>query len=276
MAEVKKYGFWKTIPLSFFSQDVYRDVATRKTSGMSYLVVLAFIAAIAMAGLAAVFTLENIDLEKVSPIIMQLPETMEIKDGELILPENKPYLIEAEGKTFAVLDTSGEYTFDNLGEDLIIVATKEYVALYDTGEKDVEMVRYSEKIEDGFSTSRQEIYEFSDNFIKNWGDYVPVGVFIITAIFATLFHFVYVLVQVLFFSIVGVILNASLKLKLDYSDVFRMTIVSIIPVALMDVLVSYVLQIQYSAWIFVAIAIGWIVFGMTSLKKPKVKNIEQN
>lgn len=290
----KRFGFWKTIFLTFFSKDVYQDIAeNREGSGSLYLLTLSFLAT-SIAALILIFvfifvvplnTLINEGLEEGAEIIMpQLPETMEIREGEMILPKSEPYFIQYEGQTFMVMDTSGEYSVDDLNENLMAVITKDYFAFYNSNDKKTELARFKDFCDESpelcntGELTKEELYQLIKEGIQAISPYIPVILIIIgliTALFFSLFIFVYHFIQALLFSLVSLLLSSIVKVHLKYNDLLRITIFAMTPMIIINIILTC-LAIQYSGFIFFGVVTAYLVFALTSLKQkipPKGENI---
>lgn len=161
-----KYIYLKTVYLSFFSQDLYRDVLRNwKGLGLKYLMMLSFFAAV-ITSVNLVRMLHSFDtaevadnitnrlfedpdlsfeqnLNRVLDIVSQIPSVM-VKDSELSISEKEPYFIKdpISGKDWLIFDSTGEYkTLE--GTDAIFLITKSSVIL--KNENGVEEVNYLDR-----------------------------------------------------------------------------------------------------------------------------------
>lgn len=109
---MRKYNYLQAFVLAFYSAELYRDVAKNwRGSGLGYLLALIILCLLIMG--ISLYRLQqsiNILIQNVAPAIMtQLPE-MEIKQHELIVHAQMPYVIKDQktAKPLAVIDTTGK------------------------------------------------------------------------------------------------------------------------------------------------------------------------
>src|SRR5438445_8530600 len=109
---MKQYGWFRAMIMSFYSRNLYRDVAENWGLGtFVYLFLLLSICwAVLMFHIQPGITLAT--AQAINEIVPQLPAPMIVKDGKLVTPENKPYIILSKEtkEVIAVIDTSGKYT----------------------------------------------------------------------------------------------------------------------------------------------------------------------
>jgi len=285
--QAKKYGILKTIFLSFFSKDAYQDIAWRREgSGSLFLLLLSYsvITLIILVIFVILFFLPvkekaiEIVNETAEIALPQLPETMEIRDGQLVVPKNEPYLIEFEGKVVVIIDTSGQYSINDVSVELPVVFTKEYMAVYNESKHRVESFRFQEMCVEGIELcnrnfTREELYEYTLEFIEKYAPYFPIIFLIvglISALFFGLFAFVYYFIQAVLFSLVALAIKAILKLDLKYNDILRITIFAMVPMLIINIVLIF-LNIQYSTFIYALIIIGYIAYALTALKEKRVQ-----
>ena len=76
--------------------------------------------------------------------------------------------------------------------------------------------------------------------------------------------FVYRIVQALFYSVFGLVIAKSLRSRLTYGGVLRVTVVALTPAVLAKTLLWNDLGFPFSWVLYFLIAIGYLAFGLTS------------
>jgi len=123
---MQQYNMLQAIFMSFYSRKLYQDVANQ-WGGKVFLYLLLVLA---LSWLFPVYQLQqsfSLMVNQLSnKIVSQIP-VMTIKDGKLITPENRPYIITDPDShvNMAIIDTSGKYTnLQQLKTGILITKTE--------------------------------------------------------------------------------------------------------------------------------------------------------
>lgn len=252
---MKEYGYLQALYKSFYSPKLYRDVAWNWGADVVfYLFLLTFIC-------------WGVLLLKYQPIIgnglrnivhkmgEQVPE-MEIVNGEIKTPENKPYfIIDPDTKeTIAIIDTSGEYGALKNGESKpTILVTKKQIFYVESETNDIHVKDIPETLTMVVDPSYlKEKIIFSASWL--WLLLLPLR---------SLYLWIGRLLQVLFYAALGKLFAYMTHIPLRYGQVFKLSAVALTPPIIIVTAVAWFdVYLRYSAWIIFAIAIGYLIFAI--------------
>ena len=133
---MNQYNIFQALYLSFFSKDFYRDVA-RNWGGKTFLYLLFLVA---LSWLAATINIQrNLNYGykyQSDAYIAQIP-VMEVVNGKLKTPENRPYSIKDpdNGQLIAIIDTTGKYTTLDQSHTAILVTQTSVISKRDNETK---------------------------------------------------------------------------------------------------------------------------------------------
>lgn len=246
---MKKYGIFHPLVLSFFSKDLYIDVAANwKGSGFLYLLLLAFICSFPNT-LRLSKALKNIPAE-LEPIIIQFPD-IKITDGNVSIDKPEPYIINdpsQDNKPAIIIDTTGKYTSLEGTPAQVLITKTQLIAKN----------RNSTRVYD--LTSIKNFVLTKDiirKFLKAFFGWFPVVAFP----FIIGFLFVYRILNVLIFSVCGLIMAALLKTKMSFEQLMRLSAMAITPAIIAGILLSFAdFKIPFLLRVFVGL--GYLFFAI--------------
>ena len=241
---MSKYSLFQIPLLSFYSSDVYRDMALNKKGiGFAYLFLL-----LAFCWLILVLVIDNkIDayFEEYAPaFLVQFPE-ITIQDGKASLRESQPYYIDdpETGRPIAVIDTTG--TIKTLEDtDAVILMNRNTV----TFEKNKLETRTFHLSEIGDMVIDRELMS---KWIETTKTYMPVLMYP----FALAGSFLYRIIQMMLYAAFGMVFASMLKAELDFSQLLRLSVVAVTPSIIINTLL-WIAGINFPM-------IGLIFFGLT-------------
>ncbi len=254
---VRKYNLFHAIFMSFFSKDFYRDVA-RNWYGLSivFLLILVLITGIPLL-LEMNAGINQFVQQSSTQVVQQMPRVT-IKNGRLSTPQNRPYLItmEADGEQEKIIiDTTGKYTsIEQTGARILVTSTQVYMKKNDN-ETRVYTLENVENLEFGQEDVTYWINLFAKWFMIFFAPFMLAGIF--------LFRFM----QVLLYTVFGLLMKAVLNSKLNYGALLSLTAMSLAPV----ILINFILDISGSGvslpwYVNFLIAMGYLFFGIKSEK----------
>ncbi len=252
---MRKYGCFHAILLSFYSRDLYRDVA-QNWGGRVLLYLLLLLSLCALVITLDVQFLINKDFPPlVEKVTAQAPE-LKIVKGIVSTPQNRPYLLRDPDtkKVFAVIDTSGKYTtIEN--SDLTFLLTKTYfMSQSDRHEIKKSMLPTSLNADLKPDEVKHVIDKGASWF---WVIIFPAILF---------FTYIYRILQAFFYAIFGRIMAAFTSSSLGYFDILKLTMVTVTPAILIKLLVSLTFGFFYLDWlVYFLIAMGYLLFAITSV-----------
>lgn len=263
---MRKYSIFQIPLLSFYSSDLYRDMAlNRKGIGFGYLFLL-----LAFCWLVIILAMDNrMDtyLDEHAPaFLVQFPE-ITILDGKASIRESQPYYINdpETGRPFAVIDTTG--TINSLDDtDAVILLNKNTVIF----EKN--------KIE----TRTFNLNEVSDmvidsNLLSKWIEatktYFPAVIYP----FAFAGSCFYRAIQMLIYAAFGLLFASMLKAEIEFSQLLRLSVVAATPSILINTLLwTTGMNMPMTGLIFFGMSMVYLYLGIkaTIETEPEEEAVE--
>jgi hypothetical protein len=267
---MKQYGFLQALVMSFYSRDLYRDVA-KNWGGNAFiylllLLALCWIPLTIATQMALNVAMYSKDATPIDTFVAQIPVLTLKKDGTLSTPENKPYLIYTPNpkKLVAVVDTTGQYTtIENQPFDVLVTKTS-YIGRKDDGTIEIHQV------------PKGTDYVLHPDVIvakvKGWLGYLWIIMFPV----AILGAFIGRLILALFYALIGKIMSLVSNAELPYSTIYLLTLVALTPAivigTVLDVtnllLTAAGVGFAHMGLIYFAIAMIYLFFAIIS-NKPK-------
>lgn len=211
--------------MSFFSQDLYRDVG-RNWRGCAFLYLLLLLALCSIPKMMMLYSGFSGFLTDVAPQLLSQIPAITVSEGQVSIDREEPYFIRdpKSGETIAVIDTTGQ--FESLGEaGTYVLVTKTQV-----------MVRKSTRETRTFDLSGIRHFRLGPDVIYRW--LAVAAKWLIIALFPILVFgsFVYRIVQALIYGLIGILFGKITKAFLDYRSLIRLSIVAVTPAIIVDTL----------------------------------------
>jgi len=257
---MRQFNYWQAIYQSFYSKALYRDVANHWGAGVFLYLLL--VLAISWSIIMAVQVQPTITRESLLTLKQFAPQfpIMTIDKGIVTTPSNKPYLIKNPDtqKIVAIIDTSGQYkTLDSQAH---------YALLTDK--------QFFWKQGDGIV----KVYNIPNDFtaelnptdlrttLEKW---VPWLWVILFPLFL-LFSFCYRIVQSLLYAIIGEVLVLLTGIKLSYSKIVKLTMVSITPAIVIGTALDWIDLNFHREWLFYfVLSMGYLFYAIWANKEEK-------
>lgn len=250
-----QYNIFQALYMSFYSRDLYRDVGRNWGAGtFLYLFVLVTIVWSISIGVL-ILPLSKFDQAPIDRVVTQIP-VMEIKDGVLITPAAKPYVIESVGakkrdQFKLIIDTTGQYkTLESSNADILITST---TAMIRTKPNEVRIYEYPKDMNETIQP-----VELKNTIIKAlYIIAIPVIFFIILGAFC------YHIIKALLYSLIGKVFNNSLS----YGTILQITMVAITPALVLSLVLSLLQQGFFLEWLlYFIISMFYMFFGINANK----------
>jgi hypothetical protein len=268
---MKQYSGWQALFLSFWSADLYRDVA-KQWQGVGYLYLLAVVS------LTVLFVSAQIQVvgvpkaqELVDSIINQLP-SIKIEKGKLSIDKASPYVIRdpKSGITLITFDMSDKPMSLAESKGMVLVTTKSVIARKHTslrkdtgadGRSVVEEV-YPLDAVDSFTLDKALVETTIHTFL-NW-----VGV-LVFAVWLP-FGFLFCVVQTLIYALFGKVFTSMMSVDLGYPTLIRLAAIALTPVLLLDSVVK-VSGADPPFWTLccIVLALGYLWFAVYANSQDK-------
>ena len=251
-----KYGYLRTIYLSFYSRDLYRDVAKNWHGGVVlYLLLLLTISwAIMMFPVQSII---NQSQEKfLDTLTPQVPQ-ITIKQGEAVTPLKRPYIIKdpSNNEPFAVIDTTGKYKNPEEANTQVLLTKTQFI--YADTENSISITNIPKNITMIINPEmiKQKIMRFTG--------YAWVILFPLLLLGSLLYR----LVQVCVYSIIGEIYTKLAKIPLSFSAVTKLTAVAITPdIVCATVFDFFDIHFPYKMLFYFVLSMCYLIFAIRANK----------
>ncbi|HIJ60201.1 MAG TPA: DUF1189 family protein [Nitrospirae bacterium] len=253
--EKKKFSIFHAPFLSFFSSELYRDVAYRwKGLGIAYLcfITLFFV-------VPEVIKIQkdlNNYINEVSPNIIRQFPVLEIKEGVLSINASSPYKIyyKQEKKPLIIIDTTKAYNSPKDAKVLIYI--NERSVFFKKTEDDYTSIDFS-KFDDmviTHETLTQYVQAIKQSFIFFFSPFIY------------LFALMYFVIQVIFCASVGLLIAKKTCPELNFTQLMRLSSIAFTP-PLFLVIVHSILNIEftYSGPVSLLFTICYLYFGLRAV-----------
>ena len=254
---MKKYSIFHLPILSFFSGELYRDVALNwRGVCFGYLFLLILICTI-----PRMFHIKNrisLFIDEEAPSLLENVPKISITDGQVQIDEPQPYYIMApdSNEVIAIIDTTGEIqSLDDTDAFILLTKTKLIHR-----QSDVEYRTYD--------LSDVKEFELDENRIMGWLNTFKKLVLPLFFPFILLGSFVFRIIQALIYAAIGLVFASIYNLKLSYNSLLRMAVVAITPCIIVRTVFKIAsVQIPMSGLWFFLLAMGYLFFGVWSISQ---------
>jgi len=222
-------SFFRDIKNSIFSFPFYKEAKERPVSrAVKFLLGLVALMTVLISirlSFDALYWIEKIG----AWMGESLPE-ITVTGGEASSPVHQPYQVEAEGKNFVfVLDTTGSIGDVPAQYPSGILVTKNRLIFKENNfqKREYDLARLS-----GVVVNKQTIEELKRTLKILAVPLLAVGLF--------LYFFFARLIQVLFFSLISVVINLAGEIGLSYQAMFAIGVYALVPCSLLGTLVALI------------------------------------
>ena len=252
---MKQYSIYHIPVMSFFSKDLYRDVALQwKGTGVAYLLLLLIICCV--PSIVRMYTGFADFVDNEAPkVVSQIP-TISIVDGKASIQEDQPYAIidpDTE-KVIIIIDTTG--TITSLGETEALGLITETDATFKKNA--IETRTFSFRDVQDFTLTQERI--------TRWLNVARKLVVPVLFPFIVLWFFAFRIVQVLVYAAIGLLFSSWFKSNMLYLTLIRLAVVAVTPCIIIKTVLG-VLQVDIPVaglWYFL-IAIGYLFFAVRAV-----------
>ena len=226
---MKKYSILKPVVLSFYSKELYRDVAQQwRGTGFAYLFLLLALAWFPVALKVHTGFVEWLN-QNAPAFLLQVP-SITIRNGQVSADVETPYVITTnKGEPVAIIDLTGQRT-DLDDTPAVILLTQDKLLLKQTNPRETRMYDLSQV--QSFSLNRQDL--------EGWAGWARTWFGMIFYLIVLPSEYVYRIVQALLYAAIGLAFCKSLKVSMNYLTVLRLTVIALTPVILVQTILSLV------------------------------------
>lgn len=245
-----KYKGFQALYMSFFSADLYRDVA-QNWRGVGYLYLfLTFTCVWLILSVLVQFECNRF-IQANSQVVVEKWPTLTLKDGKATIDKESPYIIQSNDLT-VVFDMGNHPTFPENKQGVLVTATD--ARSHDSKGEEKPILDFS----------KQSDNVVDQKTIQQWINSVKVFVGIVLVV-AGAFVFPWILIQGLIYAGIGCVAASAMNVKLEFAQVLRITSVAFTPALLLDVIIhACMLKPFWALWIvvWIALVVGYVIFGV--------------
>jgi hypothetical protein len=251
---MKRYSIFHAFVLSFFSRDLYKDVAHHwRGVGFLYLLLLLTICWVPTCiKVGADFS--KFANDEAPGVLEQVPN-ITIANGEVSISEPMPYTIKnpKTDETLAIIDTTGQTTVESSNVPVLLTKTSL-------------MIRRTNRSESRlYNLSGVQQFSLTKEWLYSWLGLAKTFLPIIVFPFMLLGSYVYRILQALLYAAIGLIFVSVLKAGLTYSALLRLSVIAVTPVLILDTIRSLTGPTIPFWWLICfLIAMGYLYFGVKS------------
>ena len=250
---MKRYSILHPFVLSFFSKDLYADVA-HNWKGAAFLY-LGLLLIVCWLPNAIKITSGVSKLAKQAPQLLDQIPDITITNGEVSVNEPMPLSIKnpKTGETIGIIDTTGQTTsLANTGASFLL--TKHSLILKD--QPNSASVRI-------YDLSNVKEFSLTKDRMARWLSLAGTLLPVVVIPFVLIASYVYRLVQALIYAAIGLIFNSVLKAGLKYPALIRLSFIAVTPVVILDT-IRDLAGIAIPFWTFICflIAMAYLFFGV--------------
>ncbi len=257
---MRKYGCLRGIAKSFYSPDLYRDVAVNWGGE----IVLYLFLLLALCWGCLVVPVQQIINSAYADFsqktLPQIPD-MSIKNGELVTPEARPYIIKdlSDNSIIAVIDTSGEYK--SLDKTPAVLLITKNAIFYQSKSKLGRSHAFATDL------NVEVKHDQLDHLLKigtSWAWLILFPLFVMAS-------FIYRIVEAVFYAIIGEIAAHIMKINLTYGQLFRISIFAMTPSIILGAILDWcAISFEYMWIMYFALSMIYLYFGIRANKIAKV------
>ena len=242
---------------SFFSADLYREVATQWPGRRAavYLLLL-----VSICWLPFIYEIDaglrEYEENELPAVIADFP-SIRIVNGQAIVDGPQPYVISdpKSGEPLIILDTTGEITSLRDTDAKVLLTKDELFVEDDNQTRVIELSGI-----DGLELDRSSL-ESLFGLLSPWLALVLYP-FVVAGAYG------FRLLAALFYALIGLAVAKGVGAELDFAALFRIAAIAMTPVYLLNTVLS-LLEVQVPAELLLSMAlvIGYVVFGVWSAKQ---------
>ncbi len=262
---MRRFNIFQPFWMSFYSKPLYRDVG-QKWSGVGFLYLLLLLA---LCWIPMMFMMDravdNFVYGYANHVAKNIPE-ITVTNGIVTIDKEVPYFIkDNKGNIFAVVDTTGDYTsLMHSPAQIILTKSKFFMKEGDGKIKEVQIPPTA-----NFTLGQTQVQQ-GLGFIGRWSAYITYPIMVLAS-------FIYRIIQVLIYAAIGaLILMRVMKVKLDYQQLVRLSVIAVTPAVIISTILSLLgISFPFEWLLYFVLAMAYIMFGIganrTESELPKVE-----
>ena len=257
---MRTYKIFHPLWLSFYSQELYRDVA-RHWPGACFLYLFMMLA-LAWIPIVVKIHIEfkNFAENEGATMIAEIP-TITITDGEVTADVEQPYVIrdpEKKDEILAIIDTTGEITSLENTEAKILLSKSEL------------LIKQSEFETTSYDLSPIKEFSFDRTVAESWLNLFAQLLAPLIYVLVVPLSLVYRILQALLYAAIGLLFARGVKAPLKYPALLRLAVIAVSPVIVLDTLRDFLsIQVPYLLLLSFIVAMAYLLFGIKANAEPE-------
>ena len=254
----RRYTIIHPLFMSFYSKDFYMDVA-QNWKNYAFLYLLFLLALCSVVKTVKIhYDLSDFITKHGPAFISQFP-AVTFSNGKASTDQNEPYFIKdpRSGEDIIIVDTTGQ--INSLNDTSAVMLLTETKLIIKKSDRETQV----------FTLSEIEDFRFDQDVVYGWLRIVQKWLAVVFFPFLVLGSFLYRLVQVLIYGIVGMLFANILKTDIEFQSLISIAIMAITPVVILDTFMGPP-GISAVFWRFVCflISMGFLFFGIKANSNP--------
>lgn len=253
----------QSIIKSFYSKEFYREVLKSwKGVGFVYLLIIITIISIPFI-YNTCFATKVFFGSYMENFVDQVPEIIVRTDG-ISISETMPYYFrDSDQKVIGLIDTTGGTKSLDEVDGAFFLLTKNKIMVKEKANqyKTYNLKEFTEIAEEeGELTLTKEMVSGFYEGARRW---VPIVLYPFIAVFIVLFTLLGRMLQALVYTLFGMLFSGLLKVKLNYGDLYRLTIVALVPTIILGIVFDLAsFDIPFRGFWFFVLGMGYLFFAI--------------
>ena len=248
----RRYTIIHPLFMSFYSKDFYRDVA-QNWKNYAFLYLLFLLALCSVVKTVKIhYDFSDFVTKHAPAYISQFP-VVTFSNGKASIEADEPYFIKdpKSGENIIIIDTTGQ--INSLNDTSAVMLLTETKLIIKKSDRETQV----------FALSEIENFRIDQNVIYGWLRIAQKWLAVVLFPFLVLGSFVYRLIQVLIYGIIGMLFASILKTDIEFQSLISIAIMAITPVVLLDTFMGPP-GISAVFWRFVCflISMGFLFYGI--------------
>ena len=251
-ANRRRYTIIHPLFMSFYSKDFYRDVA-QNWKNYAFLYLLFLLALCSVVKTVKIhYDLSDFLTKHAPAFISQFP-AVTFSNGKASIEADEPYFIKDpnSGEDIIIIDTTGQINSLNDTSAVMLLTETKLI------------IKKSDRQTQVFALSEIEDFRIDKDAIYGWLRIVQKWLAVIFFPFFVLGSFVYRLVQVMIYGIIGMLFASILKTDIEFQSLISIAIMAITPVVILDTLMGPPgLSAVFWRFLCFLISMGFLFYGI--------------
>jgi hypothetical protein len=250
---MKKYSILRIPTMSFFSKDLYIDIA-RNFKGLNFLYLLLLLAICWIPPMIKMHVGVTDFVNNEAPVMIdQIPE-ITITDGRVSIDQPEPYYISNPdtNEPLAIIDTTGQYTSLEDSNAFCLLTENKLIMR----QSNIEKRTYDLSNIKDFTVNSEKVTGWLNIFSKI---IVPVSY-----PFALIGSYIYRIIQALIYASLGLLFASICKTHLSYAALIRLAIAAVTPCIIVATILNLV-SVSIPSFLYPAAALAYLFFAVKSI-----------